>query len=381
MSEDCDICFNHSQNSFSIGPHSASVVVVTNRKSSGRFQDALELQLKELGLDLSNVYYTPVIKCSDFNVSLSNRQLKEHAAEHLIPELNRLKNVTHILCLGNEALLSITGKSGITKYRGKEFEFNGAVVMSTISPSAVNRNPGQKPGYLADLRLFVNNVNGVDQGLADPKPSQIIYGVDKESLQKICRVLDMTEEISIDVETKKGEYYQKDTMGSALVSIAATCVIRTPEGKRGLVVWAVPLSHRGSVWRNAWEKVMRILGKHISGIKEIDAHNGSYDCKWMFQYDMPLMVTFDTMLAIALLNENVQKGLKPQAMARLAVPAWGIDTGDLDSYDIMDVLWYNILDTWYTYHIKLQLVKELKAQPRLDKIFRTLTMPAQADLI
>lgn len=377
--EDCGLCYNHTQSSFSMGPRGASVVVVTNRKSSGRFQDALELELSQLGLDISNVYFTPVIKCSDFNVSLTNKQLKAHAAEYLMPELNNLKNITHILCLGNEALQAVVGKSGITKYRGKEFEYNGALVMSTISPSAVNRNPGQKPGYLADLRLFVNNVNGIKRGLADP--TSVIYGVDKASLLKICRVLDMTEEISIDVETKKGEYYQADTLGSAMVSIAATCVVKLPSGKRGKVVWAVPLNHPQSVWRNSWQRVMAILGKHINDITEVDMHNGSYDCKWLYTYDMPLMVTFDTMLAIALLDENVQKGLKPQAMARLGVPSWGIDTGNLDEYDIMDVLWYNILDTWYTYHIKLQLVKELKEQPSLETIFRKLTMPAQADLI
>lgn len=377
--EYCSLCFNHLQNSFSIGPKGAKVAVVTNRKSSGRFQDALELQLRELGLDMSDVYYTPVIKCSDFDTSLSNRQLKTHAADYLIPELDELKNLKYILCLGNEALLAVTGKSGITKYRGKEFDYKGALVMSTISPSAVNRNPGQKPGYLADLRLFLNQVKGIKQGLADPK--NVIIGDSKENLKKICRVLEMTEEISIDVETKNGEYYQRETKGSALVSIAATCVVRKPDGTRGLVVWAVPLSHRQSVWRSSWRRVMAILGKHVSNIREVDAHNGSYDCKWMFTYDMPLMVTFDTMLAIALLDENVQKGLKPQAMARLAVPSWGIDTGDLDSYSIDEVLWYNILDTWYTYHIKKQLVKELAAQPRLENIFYNLTMKAQADLI
>lgn len=380
MSEEyCAICSNHAQNSFSIGPRGAKVAVITNRKSSGRFQDALELELSELGLDMSDVYYTPVIKCRDYETTLTNKQIKTHAAEFLIPELESMKNLEYILCLGNEALLAVTGKSGITKYRGKEFEFNGKLVMSTISPSAVNRNPGQKPGYLADLRLFVNQVRGIKQGLADP--TQIVYGNDKESLKKICRILDMTEEISIDVETKNGEYYQNETEGSALVSVAATCVVKTPLGQKGLVVWTVPLSHPQSPWRNSWKKVMAILGRHIGNIKEAIMHNGSYDSKWLIQYKMPLMVTFDTMLAIALLNENVQKGLKPQAMARLAVPSWGIDTGKLDDYDIKDVLWYNILDTWYTYHIKLQLERELKEQPRLDNIFRTLTMPAQAELI
>lgn len=381
MSEEyCGLCSDHAQSSFSIGPREAKVAIVTNRKSSGRYQDQIESELHKLGLNLKDVYYTPVIKCRDFDVSLTNKQLKAHAAEFIVPELESMPNLKYILAFGNESLLAVVGKSGITKYRGKEWPGpNGTTVISTISPSAVNRNPGQTPGFLADIRLFVNLVNGVDQGIAPPK--QVIMGDTKDNLKKICRVLDMTEEISIDVETRNGEYYQAETMDSSMVSIAATCVIRKPDGSRGIVVWAVPLNHPGSVWQRIWQQVMRILGQHVKKIKTVIAHNGSYDCKWLFTYDMPLMVTFDTMLAIALLDENVQKGLKPQAMARLAVPAWGIDTGDLFQYDIAEVLEYNVLDTWYTYHIYLQLKKELADRPRLENIFYNLTMPAQAELI
>lgn len=153
----CELCGNHDQQSFSIGPLDAKIVVVTNRKSSGRFQDSLDLQLKELGLDVTQVLFTPVIKCREFDVSLTTKQLKDHAAEYLIPELQEYPR-DFILALGNESLQALTGKSGITKYRGKPFDVldNTAICMATLSPSAINRNPGQAPGYLADLRLFVN---------------------------------------------------------------------------------------------------------------------------------------------------------------------------------------------------------------------------------
>ena len=48
--EQCLLCGNHDVESFAIGPRNADIVVVTNRKSSGRFQDSLELQLQEAGL-------------------------------------------------------------------------------------------------------------------------------------------------------------------------------------------------------------------------------------------------------------------------------------------------------------------------------------------
>jgi uracil-DNA glycosylase family 4 len=376
LDDQCILCNDgHAIQSFSLGPKDATIAVVTNRKNSPKFQLELEQQLTEAGLDVSTIYFTPVIKCRDFDVTLTNKQLKEHAAELLLPELERVRP-TYVLALGNEALLATTGKSGITKYRGKAFDGPaGSVAIATISPSAVHRNPGQKPAYLADIRLFVNRVKGRATGVPDPK---YVVGDTKESLAKIWRILDMTEELNVDIETSMGEYYQDD---SKMVSIAATCVINTPEGKRGVVAFAIPLAHPQSVWRNQWEKVLHLFARHIGGIKRVVAHNSSFDCKWLIWYGVKLYPTFDTMLAIHLLNENVQKGLKPQAMARLGVEPWGIDTGQLDKYPLADVLHYNVLDTWYMYHLKLQLVEELKEQPRLARIFAKLTMPAQRELI
>lgn len=373
----CSICSDHEVSNFSMGARTGDIVVITNRKSSGRFQDSLEAQLTEIGIDTKRVYFTPVIKCKDFDASLTTKQLKEHAAEYLIPELNSLQNVQHILLLGNEALQAITGKSGIMKYRGKALEYNGIQVTATISPSAVNRNPGQKPGYLADLKLFSSRVGGKTSKVGLPN---YIVGDTKEKLKKILRILDMTDEISIDIETYApgGEYYMET---GRMVSVAATCIVNRPDGTQATAVFAIPLWHPQSPWRNQWQHIIAVLGKHISGIKRVIAHNASFDCKWLIYHGMALYPSFDTMLAIHLLNENIQKGLKPQAMARLGVEPWGIDTGDLTKYPIAEVLEYNVLDTWYTYLIKKQLMEELKAQPRLARIFKLETMPAQRDLI
>jgi len=366
----------HMIESFAQGPKDADIVVVTNRKNSGTYQQSLELQLTELGLDVGRIYFTPVIKCRDFETTLTNKQLKEHAAEYIKPELERIKP-KYILALGNEALLATTGKSGITKYRGRTFELPemGAEVISTISPSAVKRNPGMKPGFMADMRLFVNKVKGRSVGISEPK---YVTANTKESLAKVLRILDMTEEINIDIETTYREYYESE---GKVISLAATCVIVKPDGTKGLVAFAVPLCHPQSPWRNKWQEILRIIGKHVKGIKRVVAHNSSFDCKWLIWHNVKLYPTFDTMLALHLLNENVQKGLKPQAMSRLGVEPWGIDTKALEKQDIADVLHYNVLDTWYMYWIKKQIVEELKEQPRLMRIMMLETMPAQRELI
>lgn len=371
----CPYCDEHDVQSFAQGPRNADIVVVTNRRNSSTFQHALELELTELGLDVGSIYFTPVIKCTNFETTLTNKQLKDHAVARLLPELASMKP-KFILGLGNEALLALTGKSGITKYRAKSYELNGALVMTTISPSSVKRNPGQKPGYQGDLRLFASKVKGNATGIKDPN---YFIADNKERLEKMLRVLDMTEEIYIDVETTYREYYE-NRADARMISLAATCVVNTAF-KKGLVVFALPLSHPQSPWRNMWERILRIFGKHVSNIKRVVAHNASFDCKWLISCGISLYPTFDTMLAIHLLNENVQKGLKPQAISRLGVEPWGIDTGQLDSKPISEVLHYNVLDTWYMYWIKQQLVEELKEQPRLARILKFETMPAQRELI
>ena len=96
LDNQCLICGEHDVESFSIGPLDAKIVVVTNRKSSGRFQDALDLQLKDLGIDVRQVLFTPVIKCRDFNASLTAKQvqyinlLKTYIADNGFIRLNKL---------------------------------------------------------------------------------------------------------------------------------------------------------------------------------------------------------------------------------------------------------------------------------------------------
>jgi hypothetical protein len=59
----CLLCNDHENQSYSVGPKDAEIVVVTNRKNSSNFHAGLSNQLKELGLDTSKVYFTPVLKC------------------------------------------------------------------------------------------------------------------------------------------------------------------------------------------------------------------------------------------------------------------------------------------------------------------------------
>jgi uracil-DNA glycosylase family 4 len=375
----CTLCRMHATADFvceiGFGPPKAKIMVVSKMANSRSYQMELEAQLTEVGLDVADIYFTQAIKCKTFEVDANRTEIKTCAANYLEPEIASLKP-QYILTMGNEALMAVTGKSGITKYRGRVIErADGVQVIPTVSPSAVKRNPGTKGAYTADLRLFANKVKGRDIGIADPK---YVTAMDKEGLRKVVKILEMTEEIYIDIETADGEYYEDN---SRMISLAATCVVVKPDGTKGRAVFAVPLAHVESPWKFQWVQVLRIIARACRNIKKVVAHNASFDCKWLIWYGIKLYPTFDTMLAIHLLNENVQRGLKPQAMARLGVAPWGIDTMSLDKQKLEDVLHYNVLDTWYMYWVKQQLVEELKEDPRAARIFMKETMPAQRELI
>ena len=350
----------------------AELVVVSKMPNSGEWHKELLIDLEEAGIDTSNVYFTQALRCRTFDQDASNPDIKA-CRPYLEEELEEI-NPKWVLALGNEALLATTGHSGIMKYRGKLYDKSSYSVLPTISPSSVKRNPGQRGGYLADLRLLANKMKGRDSGIA--KPNWVIIDT-KEKLALLKKVLSSTQELHWDVETHS-DYFKAD---GRIVTLSGTCEVLDKNGKTKLWVFGLPLYHPESPWKSSHRSVLTYLKSSFEGIPRAVAHNGAYDSKWMIAYGINLKVTFDTLLAIHVLNENVQKGLKPQAQARLGVEPWGIDTKDLLTTPLDRVLEYNVLDTWYMYWVKKQLVEELKEKPRLARVLMKLLMPAQRDLI
>lgn len=382
---DCTSCKLHKEAEtvceMGFGPGNAEVMVVGKMPNSGKYQRELEVMLEEVGLDPTEVYYTSALKCKNFETDASNADVKACARAHLDREIEAVKP-KYILALGNEGLLSTTGRSGITKYRGRVFDQAGPTVIPTVSPSAVSRNPGQRPGFMADLRFFSNKVQGRSSGVKVPKYSIINT---KSKLKALYKILEMTDLISFDVETTinpLGEFDPK----AKIISLCGTCVVevyndQTGETELKIFGFALPLYHPESPWQRTWKSLLKFLKPAFEGIPKVVAHNGDFDCRWMAQFGVHLKCTFDTMLAIGILNENISKALKPNAQARLGVAPWGVDTRDLLTMPLAEVLEYNFLDTYYTYLLYKQLKEELVEQPKLLRVFTKLLMPAARELV
>jgi len=362
--EVCDIGFGHKN---------ADILVVSRMPNSSQYQDQIETELINAGVDIGRCYFTSAVKCRTFDQDPGKGDLKTCTSTYLDAQIAAMKP-KFVLAFGNEALAACSKHSGIMKWRGRVETITNAGAtyefLATVSPASVNRNPGQMGGFRADLQLFSATVSGTTNDARVPKFN---YIRDKEGLFKLRRILYEADLISYDIETAGLDEW--DPTGG-IVSLAGTCEVK---GK--IFCFAIPLDHPQSVFRNSWKKVLTILKPALERIPKQVAHNGKFDAKWMRHYGVNVKVTFDTMLAAHLLDENRMKGLKPLARVLLGVAPWGIDTKDLRNTPIDDVLIYNTYDTYYTYQLYKIFRQQLIDQPRLLRIFTKLTMPANDILI
>ena len=332
-------------------------------------REELHRYLNEAGIDPETTAYTSVNKCRTWDI-VANKKDQKACSPYLALEIEHMKPKM-ILALGNEALSATVGRSGIMKYRGQEFEHaSGARVVTTISPSMVNRNPGQRSGFIADL-VFARRLLG-GEGLANKlKLTNLTVVKNKQRLVELIRHLRNSEGVAFDIETNGFDEFKPD---SQIVSVSLTTWQKDED--RPTATWVIPLSHPQSPWRKRWESVLRALDEPLSGVPVRVAHNGKFDCRWLRQFGCHVSLTFDTMLAAHMLDENRPKGLKPLAQSLLGVGAWDISTKNLLEDPLKQVLKYNAYDTFYTAHLYFIFRDQLEKAPHLAKLLNKMSVPA-----
>lgn len=384
----------------------ADLMVVTKTPFSVKQQESFLRQLDTLGIDRKGVMFSAVTRCKVWDLEAGKVDQRTCAEMYLKPEIERVKPKL-IIALGNEALLATTGRTGIMKYRGQTLPLKNidadAQVFATISPSMVKRSPGMAAGFEADLRF----ANSLRTGKPLPGSTQGKTFIVKTSrgLDSLVKKLGSCGGLAFDIETTGFNEYDED---AAIVSLSLTvwgAGATEPE-----CTYVVPLYHPQSPFQTHWRRVVGTITKAMAAVPKRVAHNGKFDLRWLRQHhghwDPTLMddkgrplpmadreyaermqrenpcpvcnlgLTFDTMLAQHLIDENVPKGLKPMAQTRLGAKPWAISTKNLLEDDLKTVLKYNGLDTWYTALLYFQLHKELMEQPRLAKLMASMMVPA-----
>lgn len=356
------------------GPTHPDVLVVTKTPLSKKMRAELEGYLEAAQIDPARCAFTAAVKCLTFEQDLAKDSVKQ-CREYLETEVSFM-NPSYILAMGNEALQSATGHSGIMKYRGKFVDFKGGhtPVMPTIALGAVSRNPSQRASLQADLNMLANDMHGIV--LEDNEPPDEDYHVvgTKQQLKDALAAIRSADAVAFDLETTGFDEHAPD---AAIVS-ACTTVLHGSE----LTVYAFPLWHRASVWQSRWKTVVGHLRNAIMDCPRRIAHNAKFDCRWMAEFTLGVEITFDTMLAAHLLDENRARGLKPLAQLLLGAPAWDIKIkGGKNAipwylqHTLKDILRYNALDTWHTMRLYRRFRQELLEQPRLARLMTSLMAP------
>lgn len=343
--------------------------------ASGQFLDA---SLEAVGIDRrEDCFVTNVIKCRPpENDTPSRADIKMCVSAYMGEEFGMV-NPEFILLLGNSALQGVTGKSGITKHRGQVYEAHGSKIFATFHPAAVLRNPRYRSLIEADFQRFARLVRGE----RSPTPETRITIVrTKSQLKDLCFHIMQAEELSYDIETfvahPQGNNLQEYRgVLSTIVSIAFTW----EEGAS----WVVPLWHAETPWKDP-DRVQRIIGAAIrQSPAKMVAHNGKFDARWMGVKSMPVRQSFDTMLALHMLDENRPKGLKPASQVFLGADAYdvGDELSNAREIPLKRLCTYNGKDTDYTHRLYHVLRDEMKREPRIARVFTKLMMPASNALV
>lgn len=289
-------------------------VIPLESKRGAQFQgkscDELRTNMKEIGIDLDDVYWTSVIKCplpDDFY----KPTIKESrtCSDTLFAEI-QIIDPDIIVPMGNLALKYTLNRSDLTKVRGnaQEVEIEGRkrIVLPIIHPRQALKKPIYKSKIKQDLQTLKLMI---DEGLHEVTEVKYtsLETVD-EALSEIDRLNREAEWLSFDLETTGLSPFESTSK--------IVCISLTDAPRRGCVI---PLYHKETPFTTAeLGTVVKALRKLLENpdIKKV-AHNGKFDIKWLHTW-LDINVAnfcFDTMLAhyICISEEQGTQGLKSLA--------------------------------------------------------------------
>lgn len=336
--------------------------------------------LKEAGLKRSDCYITNVAKCRPpDNRTPKKGEIKTCVSAYLQSEIDRVQP-TFILTLGNSALQGVVGRSGIKKHRGSVFSAHGATVLATLHPAAALRNPYLTPELRADFQRLGRLVRGESE--KDPIRLRLIRR--HKQLDALVKLLSTVPRIAFDLET-----YVFDN-GERLKGKPVTSNFQEWRSEHAViscisVAWSehdcavIPLWHQKSPFKEEEEEVLKKL-KPILERKDCKyiAHNGKFDCRWLAAFKVFTPLTFDTMLAAHMLDENRSKGLKPLSEVLLGADGYDIgeDVGNSYYAPLKRLSIYAGKDAIFTYRLYKKFKQQLAEEPRTARIFKLMMMPA-----
>jgi uracil-DNA glycosylase family 4 len=405
---DCELCKLHSGAEhvclLGSGPTRSNIMVVGEAPGAreddehaafvGKAGKELDALLDEVGLNRSEVYVTNAAKCRPpENRTPTKPEIKTCTQAYLAEEIEMVQPEL-ILALGNPALYSLTGKSGIKRHRGLVKPLNAKavgtknadqglpVVFPTYHPAYVLRNPSIRPEVLSDLHRFARMARG--EKMEQETTVRLI--LTKRNLAWLLQKLATADLVSWDIET-----YTEWTKGDPVPekpglqewhgadSMIVSCSFSWEPGQAAVI----PLHHVKSPWKDpdaVWLRIGAVMQRDDA---KYIAHNGKFDSRWSAEKGVRIRQDFDTMLAAHMLDENRSKGLKQLSQITLGADAYdvGEELGNARYMPLKRLCVYNGKDTDYTLRLYYVFREQLKQEQRAARVFKFLMMPASNVLV
>ncbi len=331
----------------------------------GRAGELLRHLLSSLDWDIKRVHFTNVCLCQP----PGNREPTAEEArccEARLHEEIRLVGARHILALGNAAATAFLGPGkGITRRRGIAREvMNGWVVLPTIHPAALLRDPSYWPDVQQDLERMRDLIAGAPLAIDPPYENYA-----RVSPADLLLSLSHAETVALDVETT-GLDPREDSLLTLGVSWARG---------QGVVV----------EWGDMTPEQIRELDSLLRERRCI-FHNAQFDLRFLNANGVYPNLWFDTMLAHYCLDERQgTHGLKRLAIDRYNAPDYEEETLGRSGFEDADegkvkaivssprasLYKYNCADVDYTFRLASDLRREL-IRDDLLKVHDEILIPA-----
>lgn len=314
------------------------------------------------GIGLTGHHFTSLSKVAmDESPSAKEVKVLKEALDLEIAELNP----THILTLGATVLKALSRKSKITELHGQTFDHNGAICLPTFSPAVAMRDPARLPGLRKDIAKFGHLLSGTQDNV-----TELHWGVIRNMAQwnTFIEEFKESEEVAIDIETTG---LDPDAPGSAINTIQFSLSATDKN-------WSLPLCVRDGPWSPDQQRIfMDTLFEQAIG-KVVIGQNFKFDNRWLYRhYGNKFYLSFDTMLAHHILDENSPHGLKELASEFCNAPSYDVDLktklglGDLEKF-----YKYGCWDTHWTRMLYYIFRKRILTDATQRRLFYKLVMPS-----
>jgi DNA polymerase-1 len=317
--------------------------------ASGNLLDTL---LNQARISRRHCYITNVVKERPPGNNFKRKYYKNNAPtpelkeawQALKTEIRRIKpNV--IVVLGNEALYALTGKYGITSWRGSILETSYGKVLPTIHPAAILRKWSYFPLSLSDFQKIAEESRTKDL-IRDPY-NLVVQPTMIDVLRAFEHIYDEGL-VTFDIEAPK-KARMIDCMSFCGDGKTSICVPFTKTKGKSKVIPTPYWSELQEV--KVWKMIADLLADPQVG--KI-AQNANFDVAYMEAYGCPTTNMYmDTMNAHHTVYPELPRGLDTMQSIYTKLP-YHKDSIDSDRWK------YNALDSLGTHRVAMQLDKELK---------------------